>query len=264
MDYHLFSILLDMVLSPTFNNRSDSAPTGTVFFNSIFNIPPGLQREELFLEQLQSGNIPNFMQRFVEVAATDNTNTLIYNVSSDVLCIGSDADYVRVPLYPHTAKLIADQLNCILPTDTMSRQIWQYADLKLTPAPKGPPYDQSMQLSSTFAWHNQIINQQINNQSYFLLTGHKKDIIIHPGLRQYPNNVCIYGWWYPNGQGIQIPPQFSAHNKYYSDYSHSARLINRQATLNGQEVDLIDILKNPQYAHLISDEGSFDPTAIYS
>jgi hypothetical protein len=252
-----------MILSPTFPVRPPSLPGGSEFLNSIINLPPGIERENHFLSQLLAGNIPPFMQHFMEVGVSNGTDLLICNVSPDVLCIGSDQDYCRIPLYPHTAQQVADLLGCMLPTDTLSRQIWGAADLKLTPIPRGSPYDQSMEFTSTFMWHNQAINQEINGQQYAMLTGHKKDVIIHPGLLQYPNNVCIYGWYYPSGQGIQVPPQYKAHSKYYSDYSHSARLVNRAASLNGQTVDLYELLKNPNYASLISDEGAFDPTNIY-
>ncbi len=55
-----------------------------------------------------------------------------------------------------------------------------------------------------------------------------------------------------------------AHNILYQDYSHSIRLISRRALLNGQNVDLIDVLKNTKYSYLINDElMAYDANSIY-
>ncbi|CAF4274669.1 unnamed protein product, partial [Adineta steineri] len=70
-------------------------------------------------------------------------------------------------------------------------------------------------------------------------------------------------WWYPSGQMIQ-PLNYASHDRFYKDYSHGIRLINRMVTINGQWYDLYDVLQHKTFASLISDEGPFNATQMYT
>jgi len=149
--------------------------------------------------------------------------------------------------------------SCILPTRRMSNQIWAAADLKLQPVGMGA----SSEMTSTkvLIEHNTIIENQRAGANFRLLTGHKKDIVICQHLLQDHTRLAIYGWHQLNGTPIQ---QLNSTSHYigYQDYSSSIRLILQTAILNGNQVNLYDIL-NSQYSYLISDEGAFNATTAY-
>lgn len=241
--------------------RDPSYLTGSQFVKEIMNIGPTQDRENLILAEAVKGNIPDFMRTAVKINLKNGNNVLEYFILPDVLCIGSNEDFVRVPLNPITAQKIANAFNCCLPTKTIADQIWQIAPIKLTPIPGGPPYDASMQFTKKFVDHNAKIELQRAGRPG-AVTGHKKDVVICKYLLKDPSRVAIYGWFYLNGSPIQ-GLNSSDHDKGYKDYSHGIRLVARLATLNGQIYDLYDILKDPAFAPLISHEGAYDATGIY-
>ncbi|CAF3313548.1 unnamed protein product [Rotaria socialis] len=237
--------------------------SGTDFGNSIMNVGPTQSREDLIFEQFKIGNIPDFMRNAISITTTAGNDTITYWVLPDVLCVGTNKDYLRTSMSPLTAKKIADLYSCVLPTRKMAFQIWQAATVKLNPSPNGPPYDATMLSTERMVFHNKKIQDALTNQiPGELVSGHKKDVVISAGLLSYPKNVAIVGWWYPSGQMIQ-PLNYVSHDHHYKDYSHGIRLINRMVTINGQWHDIYDVLRSKTLSILISDEGSFDATQIY-
>ncbi len=240
--------------------REEGCLSGSEFTKSILNIN-GQTRENLIFEECRKGNIPNFMRQPSEIQVASNGNILNYYVSPDVLCIGTDDDFVRVPLNPLTAQKICDLLGTALITRKISNQIWKAADIKLTPIPGGPPYDASMEATKKFWDHNIKIEQQRNSR-FGLISGHKKDVIYSSQLFSHPNAVVIYGWFQNNGKPIQdLNP--TSHNNKYCDYSHGIRLISRIVKINGELKDYYDILNDKNLSVLISDEGPYDAKRFY-
>lgn len=246
-------------------HRDPGAIIGSVFIQENMNLS-GAPREANILHEFLAGNVPDFLRKFVPVTISDGTNSISYLVMPDVLALGSDDDYVRMPMAGMTAKQIADTYDCTLPTKKMCDQIWANAQIKLEPHPKGAPYDTSMLASSTYAWHNSIINSQLQGQDHTkFITGHKKDVIIDKNWLSNMDRVVIYGWFQTNGVPIQGPtPNWHSHElKYYADYSHGIRMIAQDVIVNGNPMRFFDVLNNPNLASLISDEGAYDASIIY-
>lgn len=261
----LKTFLLNVVFSaPTFTIPPRSINiSGYDFGNSIMNVGPTQVREDLIFAQFLAGNIPEFMRNSIPITVTNGSLTLTYWVLPDVLAVGTNMDYLRTSINPLTARKIADLFSCVLPTRKMAHQIWQAATIKLTPSPNGPPYDATMMSTERMVFHNTKIQLAlVGQQPGPLLTGHKKDVVYSLGLLTHPMNVAIVGWWYPSGEMIQ-PLNYLSHDRYYKDYSHGIRLINRQVTINDQWYDIYDVLNNEKLASLISDEGSFDAKQMY-
>ena len=236
---------------------------GTAFGKSILNVAPTQTREDLIFAQFQAGNVPEFMRTSIAVQVSAGNDSLTYWVLPDVLCVGTNADYLRTSLSPLTAKKVADLYGGVLPTRKMAHQIWQAASVKLTPSPNGAPYDATMMSTERMIFHNTKIQAALAGRALGeLVSGHKKDVVISAGLLTNPKNVAIVGWWYPSGQMIQ-PLNYVSHDRNYKDYSHGIRLIHRQMTINGQWYDIYDVLRNKTLASLISDEGAFDANQMY-
>ncbi len=246
-------------------NRTVGAIGGSEFINNNMNLT-GAKRESNILDEFLSGNIPDFLRNFSSIEVNNGNDSITYLVMSDVLSIGSNDDYVRMPMAGGTAKKIADHYDCTLPTKKMCDQIWQNAKIKLDPHPKGAPYDNSMLSSYTYNWHNSIIESQLQNQDKTqLITGHKKDVIINKKWLNRKDRVVIYGWFYKTGIPIQGPqPNWVSHElNYYADYSHGIRLIAQDVIVNGNIMRIFDVLNNTKLCNLLSEEGAYDARRIY-
>lgn len=238
--------------------RNPNSMTGSEFIQANLNLV-GATRETNILKEFQEGNMPDFLRSFVEITVTDGTNTIVYKAMSDYLCIGSDDDYVRMPMNPHTAQSIADQYDCTLVTRKMVNDIWKQSVNKLAPKPWGPPYNADMEKTHRIGTHSKWIQDQLTTSGkdpFALTSGHKKDVVITNKLA--PNNpqkrVAIYGWIQLNGQPIQgLNP--TSHDDKYADYSHGIRLVDNNVVVNGQSMRIRDVFKHATYCKLISDEG---------
>lgn len=242
--------------------RYDNAKSGSQIGKEAINLS-GQTRDNYFLNEILLGNIPDYVRNLVPVRILDKGNLLEYYVSPDVLSVGSNEDYLRISLNGRSAKILLDQINCTLPTKKMSNDIFYSADFRLNPQPMGA--SSSMTNTQTLINHNAAINNQTAGRDFTLLTGHKKDIVIDKNLLLYKKNIAIYGFFYKTGQPIQGPGvQYSAHNILYQDYSHSIRLCSRNAILNNQPVDLFEVLNDPNFAYLISEQGPYNAVNIYN
>jgi hypothetical protein len=241
-------------------DRQSSALTGKQFVQSVINMDLGPVREDAILQQFVQGNMPNFMRNFVPITVTDSGevgDTIVYYVAPDYLCIGSDDDFVRVPMNPLTAQKIADQYECMLPTRKMVIDTWKAAPCEMTPT--NLPPTAAMTTTSYFSKHNDVVQAQLAGLPGYhlgvLVSGIKKDVVITPQLLKYPKNVAIFGWIKPNGNPIQGLNPVS-HSNTYADYSHGIRLVLSGCELNGVAYDLRAVFNSHQ-SSLISDEGVF-------
>lgn len=236
--------------------RDPGSVSGSAFIEANLDLA-GATRETNILSEFLHGNIPDFLRNFVPVTVSNGANSITYLVTSDVLSIGNDNDYVRMPMNPHTAQTIADKYDCTLPTRKMVNDIWHQSINKLTPLPWGPPYDGDMVKTHRVGTHNSRIQAQLAGMDPHALTsGHKKDVVLTNKLSpRNPNRrVAIYGWIQLNGQPIQgLNP--SSHEDTYEDYSHGIRMIANDVMVNGNPMRIQDVFKNPTLATLISDEG---------
>jgi len=135
--------------------RPADAVTGSAFAAHIATLDLAA-REAAIVAEVQRGNIPAFLRRFAEVKLGDGVATLF--VAPDYLAVGSDEDYFFTPLSPATAQVLADQLDCVLPTRKMAAAVHRAAPLKLEPSPI-PPSD-AMTTAPVFARHNATIHAQ--------------------------------------------------------------------------------------------------------
>lgn len=237
-------------------NRQSNAVTGSEFIQANMNVSL-VDRESNVLKEFLAGNVPNFLRSFIPVNVTIGNDSITYMVTNDYLSIGSDNDYVRMPMDPLTAQKIADQYDCTLPTKKMVVDIWKNSKYKLEPLPWGPPYDHSMMNTDRIKIHNQRIQDQlIGNDITKLISGHKKDVVLSNKIS--PNNpnkrVVIFGWIQQNGQPIQGLNYWS-HEDTYKDYSHGVRLIANDVMVNNKPMRIQDVFGDAKLASLISDEG---------
>jgi hypothetical protein len=234
--------------------RAPNALTGSAFITSVAALSRE-EREAAVVRELLSGNIPKFLRglRPVAVSATDTAGikrTIVYEVMPDYLAIGSDEDFVRMPMNPYTAQAFCDAFGFVLPTRKMVNDIWAAAPVQLDPR----PLTQERESPLTFLQHHRIIEEQLTGKERgAFVAGIKKDVVISNRLLERPERVAIYGWHYPNGQPIQ--PLYPGHVDWYVDYSHGIRPVRRWLRVDGVLRDYDEVLSDPRLLGLLSDEG---------
>ena len=230
--------------------RPEDARSGSEFMQSISNLPPGPQRDQAVLNEILSGNIPENSRNLQELVVNRNGREIRMNVMSDYLSIGSNEDNVRIPMTPAVAQAIADRTGTSLPTDRIVDDIHsQSTQLHMA------PMSNNRESIGTYAAHDQRIDGQLGSGTAptGLVSGHKKDIVI-PARN---GRVAIYGGRWPNGGRIQS--YSNVHHSGYEDYSHGARLVSQQITVDGRSMSLSDALADPNLAPLFTNHqgGSF-------
>lgn len=217
------------------------------------------QREAAIYDELLAGNMPPFLRRLAAVKLSGylqdgSALEATVCVAPDYLAIGSDSDYLLVPMRLDTALNIAGRYGFVLPTRKIVDAIYAQSQLHLSPQPL--PASDAMRSTAYYAQHNQLVRQQrtaLGLPLGGLTAGDKKDLVVTKRLWSNPARVAIYGWHLPGGRAIQ--PLSTVHGGRYADYSHGVRLVSAIAYVNGQARSLVELLSNPQSAALFSDEG---------
>ncbi len=178
-------------------------------------------------------------------------------VQPDYLFVGPREDPFYVPLTPFTAQRVATSLACILPTPRLVDRIYALAGRKVEPIPIPPT--PAMTTVAIFHEHSKLVRDQLAGKDLDqVIAGNKKDIVICKALATTFGKVAIYGWHKLDGKPIQ--PLYLGHTARWADYSHGVRLILNRAELDGKPVLLTNLLKDPNLAALVSDEGPLTQT----
>lgn len=239
--------------------RTSKALTGTQFAESIAHLDRP-QREHAILSNLLAGNLPDFLRTLVPVKLTCQmiggaTVMATIFVMPEYLSIGSDTDFLRIPMNLHTAVAVANRFGFVLPTKKIVDAIYEQSSSRLMPQPltAGP----QMTSTSYYQRHNSMINGQAQARAVLhgaLVAGHKKDVVLTNRLNRLPGRIAIYGWHRAKGDPIQ--PLSTVHGAGYADYSHGIRLVVGLALIEGQLRSVYNILRDTRMAPILSDEGA--------
>lgn len=214
------------------------------------------QREEAIQAEILKGNLPEFLRKLVPVELRGgNKLTATIFVAPDYLAIGSDDDFLRIPMNLHTAMAIADRFGFILPTRKMVDAIYLQSGYHLVPQPL--PAGPEMRSTNYYWIHNQMIEEQARSAGVELgrlVSGHKKDVVITNLLSSKVGRIAIYGWHRGPGQPIQ--PLSTVHGATYADYSHGIRLVSEMVFIDGRLQSIYEILRDSYASRVLSDEGA--------
>ena len=175
-------------------------------------------------------------------------------VMPDYLAIGSDQDFVRVPMGLRTAVAVATRFGFVLPTTKIVDAIYSEADIRVRPEPL--PAGPEMRSTEYFVRHDLLVRQESLIEGVMpgmLVAGQKKDLVITNRLRINPGRVAIYGWHLEDHRPIQSLSTF--HGENYADYSHGVRLVSAIAYVGAEQRSLLDVLQDPRLATIVSSEG---------
>jgi hypothetical protein len=224
---------------------------GTDFIRRIHDLSRP-DRENAIVEAAFAGSQVAWPMVEIPVVSADGKHQGAFRAAQDYFAVGTPNDFVRVPMSPLAAQRIADRLGLALPTPRMVDLVWKRAELKLEPLPWGPPYDASMLSVDRFVEHNRRVERQRAGRGG-LVRGHKKDVVLAAGLATHPSQVAIYGWHRPDGRPWQ--QLYLGHENTYADYSHGIGFVAPTMRLDGRDVTLAEVLRDPALALLLSGEG---------
>lgn len=235
-------------------SRHPEAPTGSQFADSVSSVDRQ-QREHAILSQLVEGNLPGFLRRLIPVKLNHENIRATVFVMPEYLAIGSDDDFLRIPMNLHTATTIAEQFDLMLPTKKMVDAIYAQSHCRFVPQPM--PAGDRMTSTEYYRTHNGMIDQQSHTRGFStgaLMAGHKKDVVLTNRLRSKPDRIAIYGWH--RGVGEPIQPLSTVHGAGYADYSHGIRLVSKTVLIDERPQPISAILENTRLATVLSDEGA--------
>ncbi len=239
--------------------RPFSAMTGTEFAKSILSLD-GSRREQAILAEIMEGNLPDFLKKLKSVQLVHKfedhkTIRATIFVMPDYLSIGSDNDFLLMPMSLNTAIDIASRFGFVLPTKKMVDAIFNQSFFRFTPEPMPP----GPQMSSTqyYMDHNRRIREQrlsLGCPLDALISGTKKDVVLTNRLARAFGKIAIYGWH--RLSGIPIQPLTTIHSASYADYSHGVRLVSDIVLIDGEPRSIYEVLEDPKLAKVLSDEGT--------
>jgi hypothetical protein len=250
------------VLARAIPERPPHASEASEFVQQTIDLSASA-REAAMADELITGNLPAFLRRLRPVTLSDvraNAQVTIC-VMPDYLALGSDEDFLRLPMALPTAIEIAGRFGFVLPTRRMVDAIYEEAEVRLRPQPLPP--GEAMRSTLYFWRHQGAIQAQraaLRAPLGVLIAGQKKDLVLTNRLLAKPDRVAIYGWHERDGRPIQ--PLSTVHGARYADYSHGVRLVSGTAFVDGEPRSLLEVLQDRQLAPLVSDEGPISVEVI--
>ena len=116
--------------------RPTSAPTGSQLASRLEHIGDD-ERESLIRSELLAGNIPNFLRQLRPVTLRDDSGQTEITVCAmpDYLALGSDDDYLLIPMRLETGLAVAERYGFSLPTPKLVDAIYAQSSVHLAPQP---------------------------------------------------------------------------------------------------------------------------------
>lgn len=213
--------------------------------------------EQKTQKALLDGDVPDSLRFFKKISYERLGHVVEFWALPDYLAIGTNDDFVRMPMGIISSKAVAAEMGCTLPTTFLVDRINDVAEGALDIFPFRPLRGRNS-LPIVFQDHNNALKALYKAKGYHFgqfVSGLKKDLVQTVWQQEnpdYANNIAIYGWHHPDGHAQQ--PLFLRHADFYSDYSHGTRLIWNEITVDGEPFLLDSLMRDPELFRLVSDE----------
>lgn len=247
----------DNSLTQSIPARPAGAVGGRAFAEELRGLTDD-ERESRIQHELLAGNIPDFLRRLVPIRLNpplaDGQPAIVICAAPDYLAIGSDDDFLLIPMRLGTALSMGMDYGFTLPTPRMVDAIYAQADAHFVPQPL--PASNAMRSTDYSVRHNEMVGMQraaLGVTPGALIAGDKKDLVLTNRLWSHLDRVAIYGWHLLDGKPIQSLS--TVHGWRYADYSHGARLISTRVFIDGKPRSIFDVMQDPRLAATLSDEG---------
>jgi hypothetical protein len=241
--------------------RAANALGGRAFAEAIRGLSDD-ERESRIQHELLAGNIPTFLRGLVPIRLRSTAENsapvdIVICAAPDYLAIGSDDDFLLMPMRLGTALSTAGEFGFTLPTPRMVDAIYAQAAVHFVPQPL--PAGREMRSTEYSLRHNELVAAQraaLDVSLGSLVAGDKKDLVLTNRLRSHLDRVAIYGWHLTDGKPIQSLS--TVHGWRYADYSHGVRLISTRVFIDGRARSIFDVMQDSRLAHALSSEGAIE------
>lgn len=239
------------------DDRTNSSLTGTEFIARL-GTTVGTARENLIDQAVALGQYPSFLTaRLVDVPISSGAVRGTLHVAPDFFGIGTNDDWIRMPMYPGTAQKVVERLGMRLPTRKMADAIHAAARRVRMPYIASNKESNAAYVSA----NNTITSRVASILQGALIDGQKKYILASDA--NHPSSVIIYGADNPDTGNYPLQPYSWVHADTYVDYSHGVRLIAPTMTIEGRgEMPISAVMSDPSLAPLVS-SGPFDRNTRY-
>jgi hypothetical protein len=175
-------------------------------------------------------------------AQVDLGGGLVITVSTDALkaSIPEVDRPIRLPVSYRETIAVCRLLGCLPPTQAMSDAVWHAAPQRVVPVALVRTQADT-NFMTTVAWsirHNAAIDT-VERDPGTLVADVGKDWILDNGIAV--RGAVNYGWRMPP-TGWRLQSQGHDHDDQHWDYSQVLRVVQRDAFLNSEKVDLLDVL----------------------
>lgn len=226
--------------------REQGNPGGRAFYRQAAAMN-WKERDSLALAWVRKGWLPRFMLKLRPVTARiydpalGHKRTVRFWISRDYFSLGTNKDWVRVPITPMAFERMSNQLKSRLPSPAMVDLIYAAARVKAEPVPLFAFRD-----STPTMWHHHLLIEGQRMKRPGLIAGIKKDVVFSARLGEpgRENRVAIYGWHRLDGKPIQ--PLYTGHVNWYVDYSHGLRLVWHRVKVDGRRLELDSLRSRPE------------------
>jgi hypothetical protein len=163
-----------------------------------------------------------------------------------------------------TANILAKEFECYLPTQKIVDELYKQSAYRVKPITLS--YGPEMETVGQMRKHSALVMKEIEKFGCPLDVGIQsvgKHWILTNELLGQPNKACNYGWFGgPYHSDYSNLPVWQdrgfAHNKDHVDYSQTLTLVSDHMFVNGHWASLKEIGENPEYAPLITYEGTVE------
>ena len=260
-----------------FPPRDKSAIGGRAFMEKIKGegAPSDwVKRENAIVAELSAGNMPDNLLKWIKIDLTytgkSGTLTGTVEVLPDYLAIGSNDDYVHVPLDPVSAQRIADRFDAILPTARICHAI--YLRRRRTASMRSsallPGRQRSQGREERRAQTSSAAISSTPRRFRPLVRGHftrrtrgrpKKDVVIAKRLHSEPERIAFHGFYdsaeFPHEPCYENPTKAAARVQQGSAdtcaqpavlrLQPGRPLVHPSMTINGKQKMVADVLADP-------------------
>lgn len=232
------------------------------------DLPPTAtpEREQAIRDLVRQGKAEIY---WAPVTSDYNGHHAEFQVFADALKLGG----VRVNVSAETEQILADMLNCMLLTPKLADLIWLQRDITLPPFPR-----QITSSTAAMVEHSAKIEAAVlgNSNPYGLVCTVGKHWVIDNALGTSPHKAMNYGWHFAgsNYQGLTgevcatltkdpttrqylrlIQGRGTAHDMHHVDYSQTCVLVSKDCVVDGNQMTMPELLKDPNLANLASHQG---------